>query len=477
MNALNWKLLSVVLLILLCLNGCVIGRQAEKIKADPSKITPETTELNSEMVEPIKKVNLVYTAEKKVALTFNGLPQREKLVDVLDLLQQYHITATFFVTGQRVAVEPELLALIQSYGHEVENNTLSKKNMDSLTYDEIFNELSLGKQTIESATHTNVLYVRTETVAFEEPVLKAAAQSEHQRYIGYSFYLTDEYLATKFKESKDMRLYINRGAIFAIDLDRNEQIEEMLKLLVQAVDEVQYQFVTIDDLLKAELPKKPYYEIDGYDLAQINEVDPNQTYHLFEKGNTNKKQIALTIDDWGTDYTITKMLGILKEKGIKATFFIRANGAENNPGLARAMLEEGHEIANHTYSHPVITKISADELQQEIVKSHQVLTEALQQAPSMFFRPPTGEIDDITAKVVAATGYKEIALYDVTTFDWDENTTADDIIRIIASEASNGSIILLHMLDDIHTLEALPTVIDKLLGDGYNFVTTSEIMQ
>lgn len=434
-------------------------------------------EWDSESVSPVNKVNLVYTADKKLSLTFNGLPNKEKLEEVLELLDKNHIAATFFVPGQRVAVEPDLIELILAHGHEVENNTLNKTNMNSFTYNQIYNELALGKQTIEDAVQHEVKYVRTETVHYEEPVLKAAAQSKHKRYIGYSLFLTDEYIDTTFLDPKDLRIYINRGAIIAIDLERNEKISEMIDLLVPAVEEVNYQFVTIDELLAAELPKLPYNEIEGYDLAKINEVSEDQYYNVFYKGNESKKQVALTIDDWGTDYTITKMLSILEEKNIKATFFIRTNGAERNPGLARAIFEEGHEIANHTYSHPVINTITTEQLQEEVVKSHQILTEAIQQAPSMYFRPPTGMFDEATAKAVAATGYTEIALYDITTYDWLHDTTAEDIIRIITSEVSNGSIILLHMLDDIHTLEALPVVIDRLLEDGYEFVTTTEILQ
>ena len=466
-------LISTLLIITIFLSGC----SSESSLFNNESNQTEHTDLQSEAIEPLNKVNSVYTTDKKLSLTFNGLPEQKKVTEVLRLLDQYQIVATFFVTGQRAAVEPELIALIQSHGHEVENNTLSKANMDTYTYDEIYNELHLGRLTIEAASNTTVKYVRTETVPFDEPVLKAARQSYHERYIGYSLFLTDEYISTIFIKSEDLRNYIKRGAIIAVDLDRNERIEEMLKLLVPAVEEVQYTFVTIDELLKAELMKKPYNEIEGFDLAQIAKVDENQSYHLFEKGNSSKKQIALTFDDWGMDFTITNILKILEDKGINATFFIRANGAEKNPSLARAILEEGHEVANHTYTHPVITTITPEQLQEEIVKTHQVLTEALQQAPSMYFRPPTGEIDDKTAKIVAATGYSEIALYDITTLDWDENVSSDEIIETITSEASNGSIVLMHMLDNIHTLEALPTIIDKLHEDGYSLVTLSEIMQ
>lgn len=467
---------TLMLILTIFLSGCNTQSSSIDNEVNQYEQPPDSTQYPSETIEMLNKVDHVYTTEKKLSLTFNGLPEREKVTEVLSLLEKNHIVATFFVTGQRVAVEPELVELIQSYGHEIENNTLSKTNMDSYTYDQIYNELILGKQTIEAVMNTSVKYVRTETVAFDEPVLKAATQSNHERFIGYSLFLTDEYLSTIFLQTEDLRNYIKRGAIIAIDLDRNDRIEEMLQLLIPAVEEVNYQFVTIDELLKVELAKKPYNEIEGFDLAHFREIENDQYYHLFKKGNSSEKQIALTIDDWGTDYTITSMLDIFAEKGIKVTFFNRVNGAENNPSLARAMLDEGHEMANHTYSHPVITTLNAEQLQEEIVKSHQILTEVLQQAPSMYFRPPTGEIDDMTAKIVAATGYTEIALYDITTFDWDANVSSDEIINIITSEVSNGSIILLHMLDGIHTLEALPAVIDKLHEEGYSFVTMTEIM-
>lgn len=471
------KFFTVICFIMFCLLACGTNGADHSIDSTISNPTPEPTELFSQSVEPIVKTNQIYTSAKQLSLTFSGLPSREKLEEVLELLDKHKIQATFFVTGQRAAIEPELIQLIEVHGHEVENHTLSKKSMEGYTYDQIYNELALGKHTIEAASQRKVKYVRTETSTFELPILKAANQTEHERYIGYSFYITDESLNTKFKESKDMRLYINRGAIIAIDLERSNKIAEMLKLLVPAVEEVGYQFVTVERLIESELEKKPYEDIPGYDLAQKHTVAVDQPYHAFEKIETNEKVISITIDDWGTDYTVTKMLNILNEKAVKATFFIRANGAENNPSLARAILDEGHEIANHTYSHPVITKITAEELQEELVRSHHILTEALQQPPAMYFRPPTGEIDDTTAKIVAATGYNQIALYNITTLDWDINTKADDIVRIITDEATNGSIVLLHMLDDIHTLEALPIVIDRLREQGFDFVTITELLQ
>jgi peptidoglycan/xylan/chitin deacetylase (PgdA/CDA1 family) len=95
----------------------------------------------------------------------------------------------------------------------------------------------------------------------------------------------------------------------------------------------------------------------------------------------------------------------------------------------------------------------------------------------MLFRPPTGVVDDQTGKVIAATGYKVIAMYDVTTLDWDSKNSAKDIVNGVLTQTQNGSVILLHMLDDIHTIEALPVVLESLKSKGYTFVKMVEMVK
>lgn len=94
----------------------------------------------------------------------------------------------------------------------------------------------------------------------------------------------------------------------------------------------------------------------------------------------------------------------------------------------------------------------------------------------MLFRPPTGEIDDKSAKIISAIGYPNIALYDVTTFDWDSKNSAEDIVNVIMEKTESGSVILLHMLDGIHTIEALPIAIERLRKAGFSFVKMGELI-
>lgn len=176
----------------------------------------------------------------------------------------------------------------------------------------------------------------------------------------------------------------------------------------------------------------------------------------------------------GSDANVTKILDILDKHQVKATFFLRADGTVKNPNLARAMAEAGHDVANHTYSHPTGTEITPEQLQEEVVKAHQIITEAIQQKPAMLFRPPFGAQNEKSLKAIAATGYSTIAMFSVIPSDHDSKNSADDIVNAVLKQTKNGSVILLHMLDDIHTAEALPRIIEELQKQGYRFVKMTE---
>ncbi|MNI78223.1 Bifunctional xylanase/deacetylase precursor [compost metagenome] len=95
----------------------------------------------------------------------------------------------------------------------------------------------------------------------------------------------------------------------------------------------------------------------------------------------------------------------------------------------------------------------------------------------MIFRPPTGAITDEQAQIISAAGYHMIVNFDADPNDWNRGRTADQIVAAIMEQSKNGSIILLHMLDDLHTVEALPQVIEKLKARGYSFVRVSDLLQ
>ncbi|MWV46354.1 polysaccharide deacetylase family protein [Paenibacillus sp. HJL G12] len=423
-----------------------------------------------------RAISYVYTTKRELALTFNGMADRGTMTKLLDELDRYRIKATFFLPGMRVAEEPDIAQDIKSRGHEIENNTLNGLDLSKLTYDQMYKEIRLANQVIEKETGAAPRYVRTKTGTYNDDIRLAAAHNGQSAVISYSLFLHNWNQETELQKKQYIRKYINRGGIITLDIEENKQLEENISLIAAAAKDVGYTFVPLSNLVAEGSERKPLEEIAGYDAAKPNADYHQVPYNLIYRKETPRKEIALSFDDWGTDYTITHILDILDKYQIKASFFLRADGVEKNPNLARAIAEAGHDVGNHTYSHPVLDTQTAEQLQNEVVKAHQVITEAIQQKPAMIFRPPTGEINEAEARMISAAGYHTIADFDVDPNDWNRSRTADQIVKTITEQTRSGSIILLHMLDDLHTIEALPEAIEKLKGKGYTFVRVSDLL-
>ncbi len=194
----------------------------------------------------------------------------------------------------------------------------------------------------------------------------------------------------------------------------------------------------------------------------------------FSKEN-EKKQIALTFDD-GPHYKYTgEILDILAEYNIKATFFVIGKLAELHPELVIRELSEGHEVAGHTWSHPQLSEISEEALISEINATEELLLEIAEYRPRLF-RPPEGKCGEIVRKVAGKLDY-EVILWTVDTRDW-AHTPSDKIVECVMNNTKSGSIILCHDFIGTNspTPDALRIFIPKLLAEGYEFVTVSELL-
>ncbi|RNB88036.1 polysaccharide deacetylase family protein [Brevibacillus nitrificans] len=454
------------------LAGCTSDAQTIGYNAPKARVAQKAIRFTG---EESKAIPYVYTTGRDLSLTFNGMADRATMKRLLDELDKYHLKATFFLPGMRVAEEPELAREIASRGHEIENNTLNQLDLTKLPYEQIDSEIKLGKEVIQKKLGITTRYVRTKSGEFTDDIRLAASENGQSAVISSSLFLHNWQSESESQKIHYLRKYINRGGIIAMDTEENKQLLENIALLARLAEDVGYQFVPLQKLIESGGERKPLQEIAGFDAAKVNTDYRHATYRVFTKQETNKKQVALSFDDWGTDQTITKILDILDKYHVQATFFLRADGVEKNPNLARAIAEAGHDVANHSYSHPVVTKVSPEQLQQEIVKAHQIITEAIQEKPTMYFRPPTGVFDENTLRVIGATGYHTVTDFDVDPSDYLKTKTPDEIVQAILEQTQNGSVILLHLLDDIHTIEALPIVIEKLRSRGYTFVKMSEM--
>ncbi|MFV8829465.1 polysaccharide deacetylase family protein [Alkalihalobacterium sp. APHAB7] len=201
---------------------------------------------------------------------------------------------------------------------------------------------------------------------------------------------------------------------------------------------------------------------------------PNFIYH----GDPARKLVALTFDDGPDGYYTPKILDILKSKQVPATFFVMGKQVEAFPDVMRRIVNEGHGIANHTWSHPVLPRQMTGRVIEEIRKTQNIMEKTVGRKPDLF-RPPFGAITKSDALVLHEMGFRTI-MWSVDTLDW-SGLSGDEILRIVQRDISPGGIVLQHnfqtdarLLDG--TVEALPMIIDDLRAKGYRFVTVQTLL-
>ena len=202
----------------------------------------------------------------------------------------------------------------------------------------------------------------------------------------------------------------------------------------------------------------------------------NAETHIYHKGNTSEKKIALTFDDGPSKQNTEAILSILKEYNIKATFFIIGQNAEKDPDRIYRIYEEGHELGNHSYTHRYMTQLSKEETISEVQKTEDILVKITGTKPTVF-RPPGGYYNDETCKIIEKMGYQNV-LWSIDTRDW-KMPEINQIATNVEEKAGAGDIILFHDLEDkrLPTPKALKRIIPFLIENGYEFVSVSEILK
>lgn len=200
-------------------------------------------------------------------------------------------------------------------------------------------------------------------------------------------------------------------------------------------------------------------------------TDNTQT---ISKVSTTQKVVALTIDDGPHNKVTPEILSVLKEKQVKATFFVLGVNAEHFPKLLAQEVADGHEIGVHTYSHPSLPKLSPQKIAEEIDKSERIIATT---APKpTLFRPPGGFYNPQVIETAHQRGYT-VVLWSVDPRDW-SCPPAEKVVERVLQDIKPGSIVLLHDGQyPLPTPQALGIIIDRLREQGYSFVTVSELLQ
>ena len=212
----------------------------------------------------------------------------------------------------------------------------------------------------------------------------------------------------------------------------------------------------------------------GQPITPSPESVKGQARITFTNCHVEGPYIAITFDDGPSASQTPRLLKMLKERGIKATFFCCGQCVAQNPEIAKQIVEEGHEIANHSWSHPLLTKMGEAAVKDQIDRTHNVILQTTGVTPTLL-RPPFGGFTVRQRTWANAVWNYKIILWDVDTLDWKHHSPAKTE-SIAMAETKKGSIILCH---DIHktTVDAMPATLDALSAKGFKFVTVTELMK
>lgn len=204
----------------------------------------------------------------------------------------------------------------------------------------------------------------------------------------------------------------------------------------------------------------------------------NRSKRVLRHGTAEKPWIALTFDDGPNPLYTPQLLDILKEAGIKATFFVMGKQALKYHHILERMHSEGHIIGCHSFSHRHAWLMSPWHTFKDLELTYQAIESFLGYKPR-WYRPPWGMFNLCSAAAARKLDLK-IAYWSIEAQDWEATTTAQHIYDTIISRAQPGSIIVLH--DNrgapgapAKTLEALPSIIEALKKKGYTFVTLDQL--
>ena len=196
---------------------------------------------------------------------------------------------------------------------------------------------------------------------------------------------------------------------------------------------------------------------------------------VYRSVKTDSMKIALTFDDGPHPRLTEEILNTLDEYSVKATFFMVGINVQNYPDTAREVINRGHEIGNHTFTHPLVAKLDEAALEHEIGACEDVLEELCEYRPHLF-RPPEGALTSSVSDCSERGDYS-LVLWSLDTRDW-EVKNADKIVQTVLSKVQAGDIILMHDYIGVgsKTPQALKILLPELIARGFEPVTVSELL-
>jgi len=366
---------------------------------------------------------------------------------------------------------------IGSYGYDW---TIGGKKAEMISFSEAMsraNDAEIGSAEVQGPSFSPYFYFQDEdkehAVWFLDAVtfLNQLREVRDQKAGGFALYRLG---------SEDPAIWdaLSVPRDFKLD-NQTRQALELIKSTDTITDVGDGEVVTVDED-RRDGTRKLAVDADGYLTAKY--VTFAQFPTLYHQGAGGEHQVAITFDDGPDSRWTPKILDILKAANVKAAFFLVGVNAERYPGLVRRIVNEGHEIGNHTYYHPNLSLCWPEHIRLEL-NATQLLLETITGRATTLFRPPyasdTGptQLSELTPLKIAEDLNYLVVLEDIDPQDW-AKPGADIILQRIKQQRHDGSVILLHDAggDRSQTVEALPRILDWLHTRGDTVVPLSTLL-
>ncbi|WHY79357.1 polysaccharide deacetylase family protein [Neobacillus sp. WH10] len=199
----------------------------------------------------------------------------------------------------------------------------------------------------------------------------------------------------------------------------------------------------------------------------LQDLPPSPIY----KGHPDKPMVTFIINvAWGNEY-LSGMLATLKRHNVSASFFLEGNWVKKNPELAKMIVSAGHEVGNHSYSHPDMKQLTAAKAREQIIKTNEII-EAATGEKCVWFAPPSGSYRDETIKIANELNMKTV-MWTVDTVDW-RKPSPEVLINRVMSKIDNGSMVLMHPTES--TAKSLDQLITLIKQKNLQIGTVTELM-
>lgn len=201
--------------------------------------------------------------------------------------------------------------------------------------------------------------------------------------------------------------------------------------------------------------------------VHLDSLPPTPIY----RGHPDKPMVSFIINvAWGNEY-LPEILATLKRHQVSTSFFLEGNWVKNNPELAKMIVSAGHEVGNHSYSHPKMENLSAAQTREQLIKTNEVI-EAATGVKCVWFAPPSGGYRDETVKIAAEYNMKTV-MWTVDTIDW-QKPSPETIINRVMRKIDNGAMVLMHPTES--TAKSLDRLIKQIKAKDLKIGTVTELM-